>query len=106
MSCSGLILSAVCALTAPDKVGHYASGATLAAVVSIAATPEWGMTAAVGAAIGKEYWDSKGHGNVEMTDALATALGGALVFAALKTERFRLSMSPNGTPVLAMVGAF
>lgn len=89
-------------MSQPDKVGHYASGATLAAVGSVFINPEAGLALAVGAAIGKEAYDAKHPAThqVERNDALATILGGVLVYAAIKTESFRISYTPAGTPVL------
>ena len=89
-------------MSAPDKVGHYASGATIAAVGSIFFSPEVGLGATVIAAIGKEYYDYKHPAThqVEKNDAIATILGGVLVYAAIKNDHIKLSYTPNGTPVL------
>ncbi len=87
--------------TQPDKVGHYATGATIAAVGSIFANPEVGLAAAIAAAGAKEWYDYKNpdKGNFEKADFWATTLGGVLVYAALKTEKFRVTYV-NNTPVL------
>ena len=90
-------------MSQPDKVGHYASGATVAAVGSIFFNPEVGLAATFIAALGKEYYDSKHpltH-NVEKNDAIATILGGVLVYAAIKTNKIQLGYTPHGTPVLS-----
>lgn len=92
-------------LTQPDKISHYAGGATVAAAVSIL-TPgkyaaEVGLGATVLVAVGKEYYDSKhtDKHKVERDDAVATILGGALVYAALKTDRWSV-LRKDGVTVL------
>ncbi len=87
--------------TQPDKISHYAGGATTVAVGSIFFNPEVGLALNTVLALGKEYYDYKHpccH-NAERADAGATILGGLLVYAALKTEKLRLTYF-NETPVL------
>ena len=89
-------------MSQPDKIGHYAWGATITAVGSIFATPETGLAATVVAALAKEEYDRRHPEThrVEKADAGATILGGLIVYAALKTEKLRLSFTPAGTPTL------
>lgn len=85
----------------PDKISHYAVGASLAAGGAILYSPELGVGLAVAYGLGKEYYDHKHpccH-KVEAADAGATILGGLLVYAALKTEKLRLTYF-NEVPVI------
>lgn len=62
-----------------DKIYHLAAGAIVSAVVFCASgNPWWGLAAAAIAGASKEYWDSKGHGCVELMDFVATTAGGAV----------------------------
>lgn len=85
----------------PDKVGHYASGATITAVGSILLpgeyAPEYGLGLTVAAALGKEYYDHKHPAThkAEKADAAATILGGLLVYAAVKTDRWSVRRRGN-----------
>lgn len=89
--------------TAPDKVGHYAGGATLTAVGSIFVSPEIGLAGALFVNAAKEWYDDKNpdKGHYERADFGAAALGAVLVYAALKTEKLRLTTTERGTPVLS-----
>ena len=63
-----------------DKIYHLASGAIVSAVVFCETGNQWlGFTAAVVAGAAKEYWDSRGHGTVDVWDFVATAAGGLLI---------------------------
>ena len=61
----------------PDKRKHFVVGALIAFVVGLLIAPWVGFIAGILAAILKEWWDSKGHGTVEVMDALFTILGAA-----------------------------
>lgn len=61
----------------PDKRKHFIVGALIAFVLGILIAPWVGFIAGCLAAILKEWWDSKGHGTVEVMDALFTILGSA-----------------------------
>lgn len=62
----------------PDKRKHFIAGAIIAFVVGVLIAPWVGFIAGCLAAILKEWWDSKGHGTVEVMDALFTVLGAAV----------------------------
>ena len=63
-----------------DKAMHLAAGAATSVVVFCATGNPWlGFAAAVVAGAAKEYWDSKGHGCVELMDFVATTAGGLLI---------------------------
>lgn len=63
-----------------DKIGHFHAGIAVAALFY-----PFGLIAAIVAtfiaAIGKEIWDSYGHGTPDKYDALATILGGGVLLA-------------------------
>lgn len=59
----------------PDKRKHFLVGALVAFVMGLLITPWGGFIAGCLAAILKEWWDSKGHGTVEVMDVLFTILG-------------------------------
>ena len=62
-----------------DKIKHFAVGlavSIVAYVVTSSATIAFSLSALLG--IGKEVYDSRGHGTVEVLDAVATALGGVV----------------------------
>lgn len=61
----------------PDKRKYFVVGALIAFVVGLLIAPWVGFIAGCLAAILKEWWDSKGHGTVEVMDALFTILGAA-----------------------------
>lgn len=62
-----------------DKLLHFVAG-SIASIVVYAAT--FNVTIAVSFStllgIGKEVYDSRGHGTVEVADAVATVLGGVV----------------------------
>ena len=63
-----------------DKILHLAAGAIASAVVFwISGNPWLGLAAAVVAGVAKEYWDSRGHGTVDVWDFVATTAGGLLI---------------------------
>jgi len=61
-----------------DKVNHFVVGQ---AVALLGLYFWWWLSivAVVLVAVGKEVWDSKGNGTVEVLDALATIAGGVLI---------------------------
>ena len=62
-----------------DKLLHFVAGfavSIVAYVVTSSATIAFSLSALLG--IGKEVYDSRGHGTVEVLDAVATALGGVV----------------------------
>lgn len=61
----------------PDKRKHFIVGALISFVVGILIAPWVGFVVGCLAAILKEWWDSKGHGTVEVMDALFTIFGAA-----------------------------
>ena len=61
----------------PDKRKHFIVGALIAFIVGVLIAPWVGFIAGCLAAILKEWWDSKGHGTVEVMDALFTVVGAA-----------------------------
>jgi len=63
----------------PDKRKHFAAGF----IISLAfgtLYPSLGLILGSSAGIGKEVWDSKGHGTVENMDAVFTCLGAACAY--------------------------
>lgn len=69
-----------------DKALHMIAGLIISLVVGCIYSPHvgWlygslvGFTASFVAGIGKEMWDSCGHGTVDLQDALATIQGGCI----------------------------
>ena len=62
-----------------DKLLHFIAGSIASIVVYVVtfdATIAVAFSALLG--IGKEVYDSRGHGTVEVLDAVATALGGVV----------------------------
>ncbi len=60
-----------------DKLLHFVAGSiasALAYLITQNLTLAIGVTVFLG--VGKEVWDSQGHGTVEVFDAVATVLGG------------------------------
>ena len=62
-----------------DKLLHFVAGLICATFVYLITL---NLTLAIGASvilgIAKEIYDSRGHGTVEVADAVATAVGGAV----------------------------
>jgi len=62
-----------------DKLLHFVAGFVVSAVVYLIFE---NLTLAIGASvilgIAKEVYDSRGHGTVEVLDAVATGLGGVV----------------------------
>lgn len=62
-----------------DKLLHFVAGSICSAFVYVITL---NLTLAIGASvilgIAKEVYDSRGHGTVEVLDAVATAVGGAV----------------------------
>lgn len=61
----------------PDKRKIFIVGALISFIVGVLIAPWVGFIAGCLAAILKEWWDSKGHGTVEVMDALFTIFGAA-----------------------------
>jgi hypothetical protein len=63
-----------------DKIKHFIAGTITSAFVYLITL---NLALAIGASallgIAKEVYDSRGHGTVEVADAVATALGGVVV---------------------------
>ena len=63
-----------------DKLLHFVAGSICSAFVYVITL---NLTLAIGASvilgIAKEVYDSRGHGTVEVLDAVATAVGGVVV---------------------------
>ena len=60
-----------------DKIKHFAVGLAVSFVAYVAtsnATIAFSLSVLLG--IAKEVYDSRGHGTVEVADAVATAVGG------------------------------
>jgi len=96
-----LLLPAIaCAEIPADKIGHFAAGATAAAVVPILVdhpkAPEFGLAAGVVLGIGKEIYDkTKPHKHqCEVKDFLTTALGAYLVYKSIS-----ISVERNDTHI-------
>ena len=67
-------------MIAKDKIYHAAAGAIVSAVVfCVSGNPWLGFAAAIVAGAAKEYWDSLGHGTVDVWDFVATMAGGVVV---------------------------
>lgn len=90
----------------PDKVGHYAAGATISALAAMSSSreqaPEMGLVSAIAVAVGKEAYDyhHKDKHKPEVADAAATILGGALVYATIKTDRLRIERLRKSTTLI------
>ena len=72
-------------LFAPDKLLHlgagYAIGSSITAIADASGAKNpyiWGMAASILAAAGKEYYDYRNGGTVEMWDAYMTISGGMI----------------------------
>lgn len=61
-----------------DKVYHFVMGQAIA-VLFLPITWWLSIIAVVLVGVGKEVWDSKGNGTVEVWDAIVTVLGGLFV---------------------------
>jgi len=102
-----LLPAIACAEIPADKIGHFAAGATAAAVVPILVdhpkAPEFGLAAGVALGIGKEIYDARrpDRHKVEAADIAATALGAALVYGGVKISVMR---SRNATVVTYEIG--
>jgi glycopeptide antibiotics resistance protein len=65
--------------TLTDKQKHFIYGLLFCLISSfIMESLLVGIIFVVISAIWKEYWDSRGNGKVELMDAIATILGGAI----------------------------
>ena len=72
-----------------DKVVHLLAGALIALTALLLTGHR--LTAIAMATIAgawKEWWDSRGHGQVELADLLATIAGGVLAVASMELYRF------------------
>jgi hypothetical protein len=63
----------------PDKRKHFLAGFIIALLVGIL-NPLVGVIAGLVAAFLKDWWDSKGHGTVELYDIIFTDLGTLVAF--------------------------
>ena len=72
-----------------DKVVHLLAGA-LISITAFLFTGSWIIAVAMAVAAGgwKEWWDSRGHGRVELADFLATVAGGVIAVAIIFLYRF------------------
>lgn len=62
-----------------DKVLHFLAGYFIGNFLAVITGAWWfGFIASCFAAASKEYWDSKGNGEVEFADFYFTAFGGLL----------------------------
>jgi len=70
-----------------DKLLHFVAGLICATFVYLITL---NLTLAIGASvilgIGKEIYDSRGHGTVEVLDAVATGLGGVVGAVLMRVE--------------------
>lgn len=62
-----------------DKRKHLCAGFIISMVVGVL-VPWCGIVAAIIAGAIKEWWDSRGHGCVELLDFLCTTIGGIIAF--------------------------
>lgn len=74
-----------------DKVVHLLAGAliSLTALLLTGSVPVAIAMAIIGGAW-KEWWDSRGHGQVELADLMATVIGGVLAVACVALHKFIL----------------
>ena len=102
-----LLPAIACAEIPADKIGHFAAGATAAAVVPIFIdhhkAPEFGLASGVALGIGKEIYDARrpDRHKVEAADIAATVLGAALVYGGVKISVMR---SRNATVFTYQLG--
>ena len=62
-----------------DKIKHFIAGTITSAFVhAITGSPMLAFVASVALGISKEVYDSRGHGTVEVADAVATVAGGVV----------------------------
>ena len=62
-----------------DKIKHFIAGAIASAFVyAITGSPTLAFGASVALGIAKEVYDSRGHGMVDVLDAVATVAGGVV----------------------------
>ena len=61
-----------------DKLLHFGAGLVISLVVGTLTVPLYGVIASLVAGVGKEVWDSRGHGTVEVLDVVATLFGGVV----------------------------
>ena len=71
---AGMVKSIKSMWQEPDKRKHFIAGFIISLVVGIF-NPLLGLFAGSVAAFIKEWWDSKGHGTVELYDIIFTILG-------------------------------
>ena len=65
-----------------DKKVHFIGGLASAVTVGFIVEPLAGLLAAAMLGAAKEFWDSQGHGTVELADFLYTVGGGVVGFLA------------------------
>ena len=62
-----------------DKLLHFVAGSICSAFIyAITGSPILAFGASVALGISKEVYDSRGHGTVEVLDAVATVAGGVV----------------------------
>ena len=66
-----------------DLILHFVAGVVIALAASFTFSPTIGLTLAIAAGVAKEVWDAQGNGTVDPLDAIATALGGLLIYGVL-----------------------
>lgn len=78
-----------------DKVVHLLAGALIALTALLLTESRFiAIAMAVIAGAWKEWWDSRGHGKVELADLLATITGGVL--AVITTEVYMFIIGALG----------
>ncbi|GLI56319.1 hypothetical protein PM10SUCC1_18330 [Propionigenium maris DSM 9537] len=72
-----------------DKVVHLLAGALIAlTALLLTGNSLIAVAMAVVAGAWKEWWDSRGHGQVELADLMATIVGGILAVTSVELYRF------------------
>lgn len=72
-----------------DKVVHLLAGALIAlTALLLTGNSLIAVAMAVVAGAWKEWWDSRGHGQVELADLVATIVGGILAVTSVELYRF------------------
>ncbi len=63
-----------------DKLLHFLMGAGSCLIFGLLVSPIFGLAVGIAAGIGKEVWDSMGHGTPDILDAFATVAGTFLIY--------------------------
>lgn len=64
----------------PDKRFHFVAGFLISLLFGIILAPWVGLSVGIAAGAIKEWWDSKGHGTVELLDFVFTCFGALSAF--------------------------